>query len=154
MAEVISNTKDESQKSWFKDKKYCLGKFVRGWMVGLSIPVGFANVDLFYEGQDDKDEIDYSKISKPSIQEGLDLIKLFCDQIKSELSNNLKLVVFVDDLDRCSSKKTLEILELIKILLDMDGIVYVVGLNIDTVNRSFEEEQKKVDADNYIQKII
>ena len=153
LTEVISRSKDDDDKKWFEKTKPFLKKFIKGWSFGLSIPVGFGDLDLSYEDKDN--DVYFSKIKKPSIQEGLDFINKFCNNIKSELSNGLKLVVFVDDLDRCSSKKTLEVLESIKILLDIEGIVYVVGLNDITVNRSLEEEyQNNINGNDYMQKII
>ena len=38
------------------------------------------------------------------------------------------IVVFIDDLDRCNPEKALEILESVKSFLDVEGIIYVLGL--------------------------
>ena len=150
--EIISA--DNAHKDWFDEKKDRLKKFVKGWSATMSFPIGFANIDLSYDPQNLND-VDYTKIPKPNIQEGIELIKMFSCRLKSE-HNRPKLVVFIDDLDRCSSLKTLEVLESIKILLDIDKIVYVLGLNLNVINKKIKDrnEKNEITDDNYIQKII
>jgi uncharacterized protein YjbI with pentapeptide repeats/GTPase SAR1 family protein len=66
-----------------------------------------------------------------------------------------RIVVFVDDLDRCSPKKTLEVLESIKVFLGMEGFVYVIGLSHDIVTKLIDIEYKEtVDGKQYIKKMI
>ena len=84
------------------------------------------------------------------------------DDIKNEINklrnknNNFKIVVFVDDLDRCSPKKTLEVLESIKVFLGMEGFVYVIGLSHDIVTKLIDLEYKEsgIKGEQYIKKII
>ncbi|MGE5633895.1 MAG: P-loop NTPase fold protein [Deltaproteobacteria bacterium] len=66
------------------------------------------------------------------------------------------MVVFVDDLDRCSPKKTLEVLESIKIFLGMEGFIYVIGMSHDIVTKLIDIEYKEssVKGEHYIKKII
>jgi predicted KAP-like P-loop ATPase len=45
-----------------------------------------------------------------------------------ESSPKSRIVVFIDDLDRCSPKKALEVFESIKVFLGIDGFVYIIGL--------------------------
>jgi GTPase SAR1 family protein len=67
-----------------------------------------------------------------------------------------RIVVFVDDLDRCSPKKTLEVLESIKVFLGMEGFVYVIGLSHDIVTKLIDIEYKEtgVKGEQYIKKMI
>jgi hypothetical protein len=44
-----------------------------------------------------------------------------------------RMVVFVDDLDRCLPENALQVLESMKLFLDLDGFVFVVGLDDDIV---------------------
>jgi KAP-like P-loop domain-containing protein len=44
-----------------------------------------------------------------------------------------RIVVFVDDLDRCLPDNALQVLESMKLFFDLDGFVFVVGLDRDVV---------------------
>ncbi len=67
-----------------------------------------------------------------------------------------RIVVFIDDLDRCSELRALEVLESIKVFLDIEGFVYVVGLSIKTVSKmiSHAYEATGIKGEDYIKKII
>jgi len=51
---------------------------------------------------------------------------------------NLRLVVFVDDLDRCLPEKAVEVLEAIKLFVDVPGCVFVLGLDQEVIARGIE----------------
>ena len=46
-----------------------------------------------------------------------------------------RLVVFVDDLDRCLPEKSVEVLEAIKLFLDVKGCIFLLGLDQDIAAR-------------------
>ena len=45
------------------------------------------------------------------------------------------LVIFVDDLDRCLPDKAVEVLEAIKLFLDVPGCIFILGIDRDVVER-------------------
>lgn len=47
-----------------------------------------------------------------------------------------RVVVFVDDLDRCLPGNALQVLESIKLFFDLPGFIFVVGLDEDVVERA------------------
>ncbi len=67
-----------------------------------------------------------------------------------------KIVIFIDDLDRCSPEKTIQILESTKAFLDIPGFVFVIGLSHDTTAVLIENKYKanNVNGKEYIKKII
>jgi formylglycine-generating enzyme required for sulfatase activity len=79
-----------------------------------------------------------------------------------------KLVVFIDDLDRCMPEKAIEVLEAIKLFLDVEGCTFVLGLDQDVIARGVElkyrelglvkgsEEKPRflIDGTRYLEKII
>lgn len=79
-----------------------------------------------------------------------------------------RLVVFIDDLDRCLPKGALEILESMKLFFDLDGFIFVVGLDRKVVEWCVEAsylrefpvvagsrlEEARVKGAEYINKIF
>ena len=49
--------------------------------------------------------------------------------VKESLGADERMVVFIDDLDRCLPQVTLEVLEALKLYLDIPNLVFVVGLD-------------------------
>jgi hypothetical protein len=47
-----------------------------------------------------------------------------------------RIVVFVDDLDRCLPGSALEVLESIKLFFDLEGFIFVVGLDESVIDRA------------------
>jgi predicted KAP-like P-loop ATPase len=88
--------------------------------------------------------------------DGIDLIK---KSIKNSENSkpSVKIVVFIDDLDRCSPNKALEILESIKVFLDIDGFIYIIGLSHKKMSQlitTYYKEGSGIDGKEYIKKII
>jgi len=54
-----------------------------------------------------------------------------------------RLVVFVDDLDRCLPEKAIEILEAIKLFLDVPGCVFILGIDQEVIARGIEMKYKE-----------
>lgn len=57
-----------------------------------------------------------------------------------------RFVVFVDDLDRCLPEGALEVLESMKLFFDLDGFVFVVGLDQQVVEAAIDVRYKDVVA--------
>jgi CheY-like chemotaxis protein len=67
------------------------------------------------------------------------------------------LVVFVDDLDRCSPKAVLDLLEAMKVYLDVPGLVFVVGYDQNVVSRAVldhKEFDRTVSPRDYLEKFV
>ena len=75
------------------------------------------------------------------------------------------LVVFVDDLDRCLPDKAVEVLEAIKLFFDVQGCIFVLGIDREVIERGIrlkykDYEQLKdggpppIDGAKYLEKIV
>jgi KAP family P-loop domain len=49
-----------------------------------------------------------------------------------------RFVIFIDDLDRCLPDKALQVLESMKLFFDLDGFVFVVGLDQRVIERAVQ----------------
>ena len=75
------------------------------------------------------------------------------------LEDRGRLVVFIDDLDRCLPEKTIEILEVIKLFLDVPKCIFVIGVEKEVIEKGIEvryksKDQKPISGQDYIEKII
>nr|QNO57883.1 hypothetical protein OIIBKNPK_00020 [Methanosarcinales archaeon ANME-1 ERB7] len=86
-----------------------------------------------------------------------DLYYAELDAIESSLKEtDKKIVVFIDDLDRCAQDKILEVLESTKVFLDIKGFVYVLGLSPEVVVKAIEQkyEAMGINGEDYLEKIV
>lgn len=70
---------------------------------------------------------------------------------------NSRIIVFIDDLDRCTQEKALEVLESLKTFFDIEGFVYVIGMDSKTINsivRKKYGEDSGIEGFDYMQKIV
>ena len=68
-----------------------------------------------------------------------------------------RIVIFIDDLDRCDPEKALEVLESIKSFFDIEGIIYVIGMDSETINSLIKKkygEEYAIKGLDYLQKIV
>jgi hypothetical protein len=77
-----------------------------------------------------------------------------------ECLEDRKLIVFIDDLDRCLPEKTIEILEVIKLFLDVPKCIFVIGVEKEVIEKGIEvrykskEQELPISGKDYIEKII
>ncbi len=85
----------------------------------------------------------------------------------NETQEAFRLVVFIDDLDRCLPEKAIELLEAIKLFLDIPGYLFVLGVDKEVVKKGiahhykhFENQgeaggnEKVISAEDYLEKMI
>jgi KAP family P-loop domain len=58
-----------------------------------------------------------------------------------------RFVIFIDDLDRCLPDKALQVLESMKLFFDLDGFVFVVGLDQQVIERAVQVKYPATGAD-------
>jgi hypothetical protein len=89
----------------------------------------------------------------------------FSDLVQAHVHPH-RLVVFVDDLDRCLPEKAIEVLEAIKLFVDVTDCVFLLGLDQDVIARGVEirymdfnktddgQTTNPIDGAKYLEKII
>ena len=88
--------------------------------------------------------------------------KHISDRVKDELekiraTENFRIVIFIDDLDRCTPERALDILESIKTFFDIEGIIFVIGIDpstIDPIIKTKYGDDSKINGMKYLQKIV
>jgi hypothetical protein len=80
-------------------------------------------------------------------------------KIVQDVVKDGRLIIFIDDLDRCLPEKTIEILEVIKLFLDVPRCVFVLGVEREVIERGIvarykTDGQLPISGKDYIEKII
>ena len=95
-----------------------------------------------------------SEADKNSIfYNGIDNIQEALNAIRSD-NRSFRLIIFIDDLDRCSEGKVLQILESMKIFLSLDGIIYILGIDYDRIANLIGKKYKTSEGEEYLKKFI
>ncbi|MEM1165353.1 MAG: P-loop NTPase fold protein [Planctomycetota bacterium] len=68
----------------------------------------------------------------------------------------VKVIVFIDDLDRCAPDLALPLIEKIKLVLAQPGFVFVLGVDRRVLTRYINDRYKQydIDGEEYLEKII
>lgn len=116
--------------------------------VGLSCggaSIVYGPGDAKNDAADKDDTLYYSRFKQ---------IEMALNEVNKE--NKLRIVVFIDDLDRCAPDKVLEVLESIKIFLGISGFIYVLGLNQNVIETCINNKYKdlNIKGEDYVKKII
>jgi tetratricopeptide (TPR) repeat protein len=77
--------------------------------------------------------------------------------VKAWVGENGRLIVFIDDLDRCPPDKIPEVLEALKLFTTTSGCIYVLGLDHDIVRQGIKTQyhfEADAEAVEYLEKII
>ena len=91
----------------------------------------------------------------------------FRQALKKTLGEDGRLIVFVDDLDRCLPEKAVEVIEAIKLFLEVKQTVFVLGMDVEVIVKGIEAYYKglfqgqtfgqtgmPISGNDYLQKIV
>ena len=151
-----------------------IGRVMRAIVAGTSVKIGVPGaIDVSFDAnkaltasrqadEDDEDAVARTPRSFYHASYGAlrDAFKQFAGP-----NNERRIVVFIDDLDRCLPESALQVLESMKLFFDIPGFVFVVGLDRDIVQRVVTSKFQFKDAngdgardsqlgDDYVKKIF
>ena len=138
LAEWSRDHADKPEGSSARRAASVVGRTARALLMGLTLKakvpfVGEASYDLsrVAGGFDEQAADEPSSLYHTSFRSLESAIAEF-------VANERRIVVFVDDLDRCLPASALEVLESMKLFFDLPGFVFVVGLDQSVIERSIE----------------
>jgi hypothetical protein len=69
--------------------------------------------------------------------------------LKEQLKQKpFRIIVFIDDLDRCLPQKAVGLLEAVKLFLDLHGYLFVIGVDKEIVKQGIAEYYKHLDQES------
>ena len=128
-------------------------KLLRGLGIGASFVAGFLRlgnvVDRLWEkaSVDPKQRNELNEFVREAMEKWL---------AKTTSPNGRLIVVFIDDLDRCSSVTVMQVFEAMKLYLDVPGFVFVLGWDTEQVLRAVAANKGNEDRlpQRYVEKIV
>ena len=90
--------------------------------------------------------------TRQSIDELKKLLKELADKTKKE--TNKPLVVIVDELDRCRPIFAIELLERVKHVVGVPGVVFVFGVNLKELEKSIKSVYGEIKAEDYLRRFF
>jgi len=123
----------------------------------VQIP-GFAEIEAAFVA---KDMIERSEMisSDPLLAKSL-YYEAFESLSKIDLGEDRKIVVIIDDLDRCFPDQAIKLLESIKLILSQPGFIFVVGVSRNVIEGYLQHRYSKeygiigFDGSSYLDKIV
>jgi hypothetical protein len=71
-----------------------------------------------------------------------------------EVLDGRRIVVLIDDLDRCSPNSVVQVLEAINVVMDVPGFIFVLALDYDLLVRAVNQRYPHVSGHSFIEKIV
>lgn len=131
-----------------------LGKFILALAYGLETSIKTGVVDVNYKPK----EIDNAlKEFRERRSLGKAIYYDMFRYLKDELEKwDVRLVIFIDDLDRCSPEKAITTLETIQLVLHMENVVFVVGASNSTLEKAIDLKYASlgVNGHSFLKKIF
>ena len=142
-----SEPRDQPTREKVRSIATRVGRVVRALATGLSAEVGLPGAaKVSYDVGTALDAL--SPPGEPESAQSL-YVAAFAEltRVFEEFSAGgaTRVVVFVDDLDRCLPSNALDVLESMKLFFDMPGFVFVVGLDEDVVERAISAKFANLD---------
>lgn len=120
--------------------------------LGVTLEPGKVLADLQAEPRDAGEALSFYHV-------GFNMLRDAMDEFSQQGAR--RVVVFVDDLDRCLPENALDVLESMKLFFDMEGFVFVVGLDQAVVERAValkyrtaDSAEKPIDGTAYVKKVF
>lgn len=156
---------DDDVQTKLKNSEPSMKKKFGNTMMGLqksmtiTMPVGIGVIkfDLSFLNnlKNNKNKIeDYLDSIRPPLITGFEIL---CECIQNfKVKDNKKLIIFVDDLDRCDPKKIIEIFDSIKAFFDIKKIVFIVCQNESIFKNALQKnyDSEDYDYEDYLNKFI
>lgn len=130
---------------------------LKGMAKGIDINLGIINIKPG-EAMDEVQKLDEERVKNIKDNKCLwEKINEFEKEYSKITFNNKKLVVFLDDLDRCESENIINLISSIKLLLSVNkNIIFIIGIDKKAVTLALQNKYNNDfnKADEYLERIF
>jgi hypothetical protein len=142
LVEWSSKQADEATAARARKAATMFGRAARAILRGLTITGGVpgigATLELGRVLEDDGSNGRPGSFYHAAFRDMEEATRSFVASDDSPTAESRRIVVFIDDLDRCLPVNALQVLESMKLFFDLPGFVFVVGLDQGVIERSIE----------------
>jgi hypothetical protein len=153
LAEVIANSIDIKNLT-LKRLQYCgvcsvrfllriAALFLDSAKIKLQSPGGLLAAEIG-PGALKKIITEYHKTAHPDEAYRNKFEKALNSWVRNTIGSRERMVIFIDDLDRCMPEIALQVLEALKLYLDIPNLVFVLGVDRDVVEKLVVEHYRKL----------
>lgn len=75
-------------------------------------------------------------------------------ELLSRIDDSKPFVIFIDELDRCRPLYAIELLERIKHIFGIDGLIFVLSIDTKQLSESIKSQYGNIDATSYLRRFI
>lgn len=146
----ISAFLNQAFSQWFSANPLTLTFFQTNVIKAIAAIIAFfaAKPDEWLKLFDAKLGIDFSKLKRStSYRAHIAFLDEFSDEFRRIIKlvgSGKPLVVVIDDLDRCLPEKAIQVLEAIKLFLDVEGCVFLLAVDRDVVEKAIAVKYKEL----------
>lgn len=69
-------------------------------------------------------------------------------------ARNVKIVMLIDDLDRCPPESIVDLIETLHVLTDVDHLMFVLALDYDYLISAIQDKYPRVNPERFVEKIV
>lgn len=147
------------------EKAKSVGTTIARHAIPIALKLGTAGVldmDAFTEktladfaGKLAQDKIDQYQADKLTIAKFKESLQDFVAELGSDTEKKFPLIFFIDELDRCRPTYAVELLERIKHLFSIDGIIFVLAIDKEQIGHSVRALYgSDMNVDGYLRRFI
>lgn len=152
---LVSEINDSELLKFVKDASNILSKVTKGVVIGAASMIGQGDTTkAFYSTVESTDDSGDPATVITQLKEKL--IKSVQNKIRKDKSE--RMVVFIDDIDRLKPARAVELLETLKLFLDIEKCVFILAVDYQVVIQGLKEKFGVGEADlkgkSFFDKII
>lgn len=125
--------------------------FIKGATSGvLDIDKGFEGAIGAITEETAKELINNYSKDKEITQKFKDAIQ----ELLTKIDNEKPFVIFIDELDRCRPLYAIELLERVKHIFGIDGLIFVLSIDKKQLSESIKSQYGNIDTNSYLKRFI
>jgi len=126
-----------------------ISAFVKG-STGVDAGSGISEVVTEFSEKTALDLIESYKTDEDAIKK----FKSSIGELLSSIDSENPFVIFVDELDRCRPLYSIELLERVKHLFNIDKLIFILSIDKEQLSESIKSQYGNIDTDNYLRRFI